>query len=294
MADDCAPSRQRDPAAPTTWLEGMVANGWIVTATDYASLGTPGTLPYLVGTSAAQDVLNSVRAAQKLDGADAGRRFATWGHSEGGHASLWAGLTSARYAPELELVGVAAAAPAAELVELMHEQWETLTAQVLGPYAVEGWSAWYPQLQPDQVLTENAVRALPTLAAACLEQLGLDALARVGLRRAFFAVDPTTVPEWSEVAEQNTPGAPASTVPVFIANGTSDTVVLPATTTELITSYCRAGVAVTADWMVGQGHTGAGNTAGAAATSWIADRFAGSPSTSTGAACGPTQPPTGS
>jgi hypothetical protein len=291
MSDDCAPSRQADPAAPTTWLAGMLSNGWIVTATDYASLGTPGTLPYLVGVSAGRDVLNSVRAVQKIDGADAGTRFATWGHSEGGHASLWAGLLSAEYAPELSMVGVAAAAPAAELVKLMQSQWNSLTAQVLGPYAVEGWSAWYPELEPEQVLTPEAVRALPTLAAACIEKLGLEALVRVGLHRAFFAVDPTTVPAWADVGRQNTPGPLPATVPVFIANGTADEVVLPATTTELIESYCGAGVAVTADWMPGQGHTGAGNAAGASATTWIADRFAGTPANASGASCGPAQPP---
>jgi alpha-beta hydrolase superfamily lysophospholipase len=293
MADECAPSRQRDPASPTTWLDGMLANGWIVAATDYAGLGTSGTLPYLVGTSAGQDVINSVRAAQKIEGADAGTRYATWGHSEGGHASLWAGASSTDYAPELSLVGVAAAAPAAELVELMHAQWQTVTAQVLGPYAVEGWTAWYPQLEPGQVLTEDAARALPTLAGACLEQLGLEALGRVGLQRAFFALDPTTLPAWSEVAQQNTPGPVPASVPVFIANGTADDVVLPATTTELITGYCRAGIPVTADWMVGQGHTGAGNAAGPAVTAWLADRFAGTASPSSAGGCGPAQPPSG-
>src|SRR5690606_20866749 len=79
MSDDCAPSRQGDPSAPLDWLEGMLANGWVVTATDYAGLGTPGTLAYLVGVSAAHDVLNSVRAARQIDGAHAGTRFATWG-----------------------------------------------------------------------------------------------------------------------------------------------------------------------------------------------------------------------
>ena len=38
--------------------------GWVVAATDYAGLGTPGTLEYLVGEAAARDVVNSVRAAR--------------------------------------------------------------------------------------------------------------------------------------------------------------------------------------------------------------------------------------
>jgi len=289
MSDSCAPSRQTDPAAGLDWLSSMLAKGWVVTATDYASLGTPGTLPYLIGTSAARDVLNSVRAAQQIDGVGASERFATWGHSEGGHASLWAGALAPTYAPELRIVGTAAASPAAELVALMQDQWDKLVAQVLGPYAVEGWAAWYPQLEPSQVLAPNAVRALPTLASACLEELGLEAFVRVGLGRGFFSVDPTTVSAWAEVARQNSPGLPAATLPVFIANGTDDNVVLPATTTTLISAYCTGGIAVTADWMRGVGHPGAGNAAGNAAISWIDDRFAGRPLTGQ---CGPAQPPT--
>jgi hypothetical protein len=65
-------------------------------------------------------------------------------------------------------------------------------------------------------------------------------------------------------------------------------VVLPATTTTLITDYCNGGIEVTSDWMPGVGHPGAGNAAGAAATSWIADRFAGTPASGP---CGPAQPP---
>jgi alpha-beta hydrolase superfamily lysophospholipase len=288
MADDCAPSRQTDPAQPLEWLNGMLAKGWVVTATDYASLGTPGTLPYLIGTSAGQDVLNSVRAAQQIQEANAGSTFATWGHSEGGHASLWASVLAPKYAPELRMVGAAAAAPAAELVALMSDQWQKLIAQVLGPYAVEGWSAWYPDLNPSQVLTPDAVRALPTLANACLEELGVEALARVGLQHALFAVDPTTVPTWMAVAQENSPGAPATSLPVFIANGTADNVVLPPTTTTLINEYCNAGVSVAADWMPGVGHPGAGNAAGDVATAWLTDRFAGNPPSGQ---CGPAQPP---
>jgi hypothetical protein len=287
MSDDCAPSRQQDPVSPLAWLGGMLANGWIVTATDYASLGTPGTLPYLIGPSAAHDVLNSVRAARQLEDANAGTAFATWGHSEGGHASLWAATLARTYAPELDLVGAAAAAPAAELVSLMRDQWQKLIAQVLGPYAVEGWTAWYPQLEPQQVLTPNAVRALPTLAGACLEELGLEALGRVGLGRGFFAADPTTNPDWNQVAEDNTPGLVPTDVPVFIANGTDDDVVLPATTSALISSYCAAGIEVNADWMRGVGHPGAGNAAGDAAISWIGARFAG---TAVSGPCGPSTP----
>jgi acetyl esterase/lipase len=63
-------------------------------------------------------VLDSVRAARDMPDSGASDRFAVWGHSQGGHAALYTGELAARYAPDLKLVGVAAAAPATYLVEL--------------------------------------------------------------------------------------------------------------------------------------------------------------------------------
>ena len=66
MGDQCAPSRTKDPTGNIAWVSQMLAKGWVVTATDYAGLGTPGTEGYLVGGDEAHDVLNSVRAARDL------------------------------------------------------------------------------------------------------------------------------------------------------------------------------------------------------------------------------------
>src|SRR4029450_3380385 len=102
-----------------TWnLPNTITLGYIVVATDYPGLGTDGIHPYLIGESEARSVLDSVRPARELPNTGASNRFAVWGHSQGGHAALYTGEVAARYAPELKLVGVAAAAPATYLVEL--------------------------------------------------------------------------------------------------------------------------------------------------------------------------------
>ena len=66
MGDQCAPSRIANPVGNIAWVNSMLAKGWVVTATDYAGLGTPGTEGYLVGGDEAHDVLNSVRAARDI------------------------------------------------------------------------------------------------------------------------------------------------------------------------------------------------------------------------------------
>ncbi len=89
MGDQCAPSRTPDPVAGIPWVTSMMARGWVVTATDYAGLGTAGTTGYLVGDDEAHDVLNSVRALKFIPSADAGNSFAVWGHSQGGNSALF-------------------------------------------------------------------------------------------------------------------------------------------------------------------------------------------------------------
>jgi hypothetical protein len=83
VVPDCAPSLQPDWRKTIPGLEEMVAAGWVVVATDYPGLGTPGVHPYLVGPSEAQAVVDSVRAARRIPEAGAGDRFAVWGHSQG-------------------------------------------------------------------------------------------------------------------------------------------------------------------------------------------------------------------
>jgi alpha-beta hydrolase superfamily lysophospholipase len=77
--------------AGTIWgLAEMMARGYVVVATDHPGLGTPGMHPYLIGVSEGRAVLDSVRAARDLPDAGASNRFVVWGHSQGGHASLYA------------------------------------------------------------------------------------------------------------------------------------------------------------------------------------------------------------
>jgi alpha-beta hydrolase superfamily lysophospholipase len=82
-------------------LNEMLQQGYVVAATDYPGLGTSGPHPYLVGLSEGRAALDSVRAARSMAGSDSA--FAVWGHSQGGHAALYAGILAANYAPELKL-----------------------------------------------------------------------------------------------------------------------------------------------------------------------------------------------
>jgi alpha-beta hydrolase superfamily lysophospholipase len=280
MGDACAPSRSTNPLADTDgWLEQMLALGWVVTATDYVGLGTPGPELYLVKEAEVRDVVNSVRAVSNLPEARAGNRYVVWGHSQGGHSSLWSGHLAAELAPELELLGVAAAAPAAELTDIMGAQWNTTIGWGIGPEVLISWPWVDSRLSADQVATTAGLRTYEQIANDCTydKQLLLEILALRSAGQEFFRVDPITVKEWADFARAQIPPPLPPDMPVFLAQGTADEVVLAWPNAKLQEQWCAAGSTITALWMGGVGHLAAATTAGPSAVAWIADRFAGRP-----------------
>ena len=148
----------------------MLRRGYVIAATDYPGLGTEGIHPYLIGDSEAYSVLDSVRAARELPDAKAQKRFAVWGHSQGGHAALFTGQLAASYAPDLELVGVAAAAPATYLAELFEADRHTQSGLTLTSMALLSWSKLY-HLPTQDIVDTGALAAYERVASDCLENL---------------------------------------------------------------------------------------------------------------------------
>lgn len=276
QADSCAPSRSSNPLQDTgTWLEQMLSLGWVVVSTDYVGLGTPGTEQYLVAQAEARDVVNAVRAARAFPGAAAGTRWVAWGHSQGGHSSLWTGHLAAELAPELELLGVAAAAPAAELLPIMAAQWRGAVGWVIGPEVSVSWPTATPRVTLDGVLSDAGAENYRRLADECVTPAAIEGIVRSDLGEQFFAVDPTTRPDWAAAARAQTVPVLPATMPAYLAQGTADTVVLPGPNALLQRRWCAAGSALTVLWMGGVSHQAAAVTAGPDAVAWMADRFAG-------------------
>ena len=57
VVEKCAPSLMPDTAGMIWGLPSMLAKGYVVVATDYPGLGTPGIHPYLIGVSEGRAVL---------------------------------------------------------------------------------------------------------------------------------------------------------------------------------------------------------------------------------------------
>ena len=65
------------------------------------------------------DPAAAARTAHQLGDLSLADQTVVWGHSQGGHAALWAGQLVESYAPDDRVVGVAALAPASDLTRMV-------------------------------------------------------------------------------------------------------------------------------------------------------------------------------
>ena len=277
LGNSCAPSRAFqwfEPAMPT--IDQMLAAGWVVTATDYVGLGTPPQTPsYLIGQQESRDIVNSVRAVRGVKETNAGPEWAVFGTSQGGHASLWTGAVAPEYAPELQLTAVAAAVPAADLFATIDQQWDTPVSWAIGPEIVLSWPSVYPDL--DLGIVNPGESTVEAEARDCIVTAGIMGLAREKfLGQKFFNSNPLQSAPWAKAMGTETP-KPLLKLPVFIAQGTADEVVLANSNAALQEQWCKAGVDLTMAWLGGVKHQVAGVVAGPMVLDWFRARFAGQP-----------------
>ncbi|MGV3633722.1 MAG: alpha/beta fold hydrolase [Pseudorhodoplanes sp.] len=275
----CAPSLSPTFFQKVQGLLPMLERGYVVVAPDYPGLGTAGPHPYLVGESEGRAVLDAARAVRALP-FGAGNRFAVWGHSQGGHAALYTGLLARHYAPDLELVGVAAAAPATELGTLMRDDYKTAVGKILTTMALWSWTRVF-DAPIGEVVAADVMPTVNDLAEQCIESRieGLAAaMIEIPLQRKFVTVpDITKVEPWRTIMLRNTPGALPRGLPLLMIQGTADTIVEPAVTEAYVARQCKAGGPVQFMLMSGIGHDPVARDTAPAAVQWMADRFAGAP-----------------
>jgi acetyl esterase/lipase len=280
----CAPSRSPLRMLLIPGLGDMLRRGYVVAATDYAGLGsgtgTGGIHPFLDGPSEGYAVLDSVRAAIRLPGSGATARFAVWGHSQGGQAALFTGIKARRYAPDLTLTGVAATSPATDLATLFRATLQGTEGKNVGAMALSAWSTIYGA-PLDQVVQPQAIPSLRDLARQCLGEIGGGherAKAHAVLAQNFLSVpDLTAAQSWKSLLQRNSPGVLPRDVPVWIAQGDADQLVLPSVTRAYARALCDNGDRVGFLLMPGVKHGFAGYRSSKAAVTWLADRLDGAP-----------------
>ena len=279
LADQCAPSKATDAAKAIPLVDDLVRAGYVVAATDYEGLGTPGVHPYLVGQSEGRSVLDAARAAIDLDATGANNRVLVVGHSQGGQAALFAGELASSYAPHLHVLGVAAAAPIADAEHALPLAGTIKGAAGYVAMGIEGFHAAYPDdVDPAAVLTPAALAKAATATTQCASDV-LQAFSNTA--GSVFARDPLSIPGIQMLLHQNSAGNRPAGAPLLIVQGSADTTIPHALTDAFVKKACAAGDTVDYRTYPGATHPSVIVAAQGDIVAWLRDRVAGTPAPST-------------
>ncbi len=259
-------------------VDDLTRAGYAVAITDYEGYGPSSTPTYITGRSMGPAVLDSIRAAQRMNlGLSPKAQVAVQGYSQGGGGSLWAAELQPTYAPELNLVGAVGGGVPADLNAVAKGLDGYIGFGFLA-FAAIGLDTAYPDLKLDSYLNDSG---RTTLGAARKN----DCLVEISAKYAFNTIkqyttsNPLYTPAWQARIAENKLGQNPPKIPVFQYHGLVDEIVGLGQADDLHKSYCAAGVKET--WKTYASDHILGIFAGMSdAEAFLADRFAGKPATS--------------
>ncbi|MEV0109220.1 lipase family protein [Nocardia sp. NPDC050799] len=256
----CAPSQlftdpQPDPDLPA--VAAALERGWIVAVPDGPGLGLSGLGPhtFLAGTDVAHSVLDLARAARMIPALDAaGAPCVIWGYADGGRAAVWAAESQPRYAPSLDLRGVAAGAvvtdPGSLAARLDGGPWSGLVLAGL-----IGLSRAYSYLSVDRVFTGAGTAAMANASGSDAGEI-LKSYRDQRVTAWCMRPDPWNDAQWQFVLTAESTGAQVPRVPVHLYHGSSDGLIPVGMGQQLYAEYRLIGAEAT--WRAyATGHIGA-------------------------------------
>ncbi|MBA4608128.1 hypothetical protein H1W00_06525 [Aeromicrobium sp. Marseille-Q0843] len=258
FARACSPSLQPDPMAAGSMYvaDEVIDRGWVLVSPDFPGVGDDGDQPYLIGEGAGRALLDAAQAARDLDDLDTAPETVVWGFSQGGHAALWAGGLQPAYAPDAELAGVAALAPAT----FLKETFDRLPAQdrIFAAYTMASYDAAYDDVRWSDYATEEGESFGREVAAECLpdpqaySELATEVMSFQdgALFDQYFASG-----AMGKRLAENEPELPVE-APLLMAQGATDTVVLPERQAEFATRACARGQVLEYVTVEGRDHLG--------------------------------------
>lgn len=269
----CVPIRTLDQIPG---LAEMLARGWVVVATDYPGLGTPGPHAYLAGDAAAAAVLDSVRAAIGHRMAGAGRRVVVWGHSQGGHAALFTANRAAAYAPELQLLGTAAVSPPTDLARNMQHADPTVRGLLMA-FTARSWAQVYgADLGTIANATTQGVIKRATVGCEG-DPFSATALVRLlRLRARLGSLDLGGRAPWDALMARNSiTSLSASAAPLLLVQSDGDGLVATTVTRAFFEASCERGAVARYLRLPDTGHATTAIASADDVLAWIAERFSG-------------------
>jgi len=243
IADQCAPSRDTETNPAHLYisyiypfLDEWVEAGYAVVRSDFQGLGTPGTHGFLAGAEEGRAILDLAKAARKVD-PEIGKQVVIAGHSQGGHAALWAAALESKYNRDLDVRGTVAFAPAshieeqAKLIGALSAPGGGLSG--LAALILRGVSVAHPELEVAKLLAPEAKALFPDTLTECEPQLAepdsFGGIAPADLLRS--GVDAESL--YAALGESD-PETLKIKRPLLIAQGSADGTVYPFLTDQLV------------------------------------------------------------
>lgn len=248
--------------------------GWAVVVPDFEGPESQWT----AGKQEGHAVLDAVSASKRFREAGLrGRRtpVTMWGYSGGGHATGFASELQRRYAPRLNVVGVAHGGAASDAV---------MTAQNLdgGPFsgillaAGVGISRGYPEMRLEAILNDEGREMVENIGEMCLEEF-TPAYPNRRLNEFTTVPDPLGEPRIERVLRKVSLGHRAPSAPLYIYHAVFDELNPIAASDELVATYCEKGATVSYQRELVGEHITVAVSGAPAAMAFLASRVAGDP-----------------
>jgi alpha-beta hydrolase superfamily lysophospholipase len=163
-----------------------------------------------------------------------------WGHSQGGGAALWTGVLAESYAPDVGVIGVAALAPASDLVGLLDGLAQNPAGTVFASFVLDGFADYYDDVEVDDYVAPAARASFDELADRCLTDPAtlLSIVGSITIGDQVFASDLASG-TLLERLEENVPTGPID-APLLLAQGEADSLVLPTVQNGYVEARCAA------------------------------------------------------
>lgn len=277
-----------------SWADKMLSDGYTVVMPDYLGVAVEGPTrsnrTYVVGQQEARDIFYAVKSVHTPAGNgwpgfnNAASDFVVIGHSQGGHAAMWAGVESAALgaATGITLKGVVAAAPAADLNMVISTTATNYAAWALGPELLQTYMNYLPQNLPDgspnpagmpNIMTPQGNQTLGQIQNYCTGGAVANAPGYVpGVQNGYGTPQPTAdpfsyppdstdpeiaakFPAWVVLLNQQTPTIVQGqfnsfplTMPLQLVQPTDDFVVVAQTNAAMQETWCAAGAKMNGYW----------------------------------------------
>jgi len=270
LADKCAPTR-RGGQAPHNFQRAL-DNGWAVAYTDYQGLGAPGLHHYLVGAAEAHALIDVARSAARFD-ERVTDQVAFWGFSQGGHAALFAAELFGEIAPELDVVGSVAVAPAVDISGWVEED-PLGERHFLAMVALAYTDAL--GLDPASVLSSELLERYDQIADGCI----FDATVAMSGVPSLYKTDPPDERLVSFFAA-NDPGTSFIATPILLATSEADGLLRADVAETFVARVCGTGTTLDRIVVEDAAHLETFGETADDVVAWLEDRFSGAPTQGT-------------